>query len=496
GGADSLVNFTNLVRNLTELSGSTLRYNMIKIIHYSISLLIFGLTFSCKLPLNEVNYYLGNRIYSNDILYKINFNKDTLSGHVIYLDQYLDEIDYLPLQGLVTKDSVKWITERFNQDYFSNTGILSTTGEIKIQRNLVRTNEKIDSVFLTKITLQDYKQKIQEALAPPELINIKKDTIIDNYLFELTVNNWNPETFYGNTTFIIKNKTTKKVLQTILSDNFWFNENLFFGFNTDYNFDGIKDLTFYNGNNGGYGTMTYDYYIYDINKDQFILNNDLSKIASGMGIEIVPDKKQIISYQKSGCCWHEKTTYAIINNKFCPILILEVDEDDFPYHKLTKIKWDKKGNKKEEIVERIIDFEGEEEENRITTLLSFQLENRNKVVLFKTEEYNVSEYDGYGWGLCFVIIKPNGAIQYFSKKHYTHFVMNKEKSELYFESTLITKDEIHYLINQTKSNNNISNIQLSITTNNKTITYNGNLNTLVGSFEELSNTTLENLLNK
>jgi len=90
---------------------------------------------------------------------------------------------------------------------------------------------------------------------PPELRTLYRDTIIDEYRFQVIVRDWNPETFYGNSTIVIRNKLTNAVVQQINSDNFNFNQKLGFGY-FDVNFDGINDLMFYNGNNGAYMTMT------------------------------------------------------------------------------------------------------------------------------------------------------------------------------------------------------------------------------------------------
>ncbi len=160
---------------------------------------------------------------------------------------------------------------------------------------------------------------------PPELRTLYRDTIIDEYRFQVIVRDWNPETFYGNSTIVIRNKLTNAVVQQINSDNFNFNQKLGFGY-FDVNFDGINDLMFYNGNNGAYMTMTYDYYLFDKKANRFVLNEQLAEIAGGIGITFDEENKRIISYGRGSCCWHIQRAYIFRNNRFEEVKSLVFDQ--------------------------------------------------------------------------------------------------------------------------------------------------------------------------
>ncbi|KHS67625.1 hypothetical protein RC90_10105 [Pectobacterium brasiliense] len=95
----------------------------------------------------------------------------------------------------------------------------------------------------------------------------------------------------------------------------------------DANFDHHADIILRNGNNGAYGGPSYDVYLFDVAKQQFTLNAPLTELASSnLGLfEIDGKRKTITTSTKSGCCWHQSSTYQIANNK--PVLIAETTEE-------------------------------------------------------------------------------------------------------------------------------------------------------------------------
>ncbi|MFW5405216.1 lysozyme inhibitor LprI family protein [Pectobacterium carotovorum] len=95
----------------------------------------------------------------------------------------------------------------------------------------------------------------------------------------------------------------------------------------DANFDHHADIILRNGNNGAYGGPSYDVYLFDVAKQQFTLNAPLTELArSNLGLfEIDGKRKTITTSTKSGCCWHQSSTYQIANNK--PVLIAETTEE-------------------------------------------------------------------------------------------------------------------------------------------------------------------------
>ena len=85
----------------------------------------------------------------------------------------------------------------------------------------------------------------------------------------------------------------------------------------DFNFDGSEDLAIRNGNNGGYGGPSYDVYVYYATKKQFVPAADLTELASSkLGMfQVDAKRKRLITFEKSGCCWHMTTEYAVVPGK-------------------------------------------------------------------------------------------------------------------------------------------------------------------------------------
>lgn len=81
----------------------------------------------------------------------------------------------------------------------------------------------------------------------------------------------------------------------------------------DFNFDGSTDIAIRNGNNSAYGGPSYDVYVYNISKRKFVLSDELTELAtSKLGMFSVDKaRKRLITFEKSGCCWHQTTHYAI-----------------------------------------------------------------------------------------------------------------------------------------------------------------------------------------
>ena len=82
----------------------------------------------------------------------------------------------------------------------------------------------------------------------------------------------------------------------------------------DFNFDGSADLAIRNGNNSGYGGPSYDVYVYNSTRKQFVPSDELTDLAtSKLGMfQIDAKRKRLITYEKSGCCWHMTTEYAVV----------------------------------------------------------------------------------------------------------------------------------------------------------------------------------------
>ena len=304
------------------------------------------LIISCKKK-HELNpYYLALDEDKNQFaLFQIKIKKDSVFGNVFWINRK----DTTQIKGYL-KDSVL-IFRTYRNDIdenFEYEGIIKTGSEIFLKRREVDSIFKPDNFILKTISFEKYSLIQKKVLAPPKLLELKKDTIIGEYLFELKVKNWNPETMLGNTTFTIKNKKSNETLQTIISNEFNFNKHLSYGF-SDINFDGINDLTFFTGFRGSYGTQTYDYYIYNTEKNKFVFNKQLTDIASGMGIEFDTVKKRILSFEKSGCCWHKEEAFVFKGDSLMLIKRMTIDEkEDVTIENKIKGKWHKTYKKVED----------------------------------------------------------------------------------------------------------------------------------------------------
>jgi uncharacterized protein len=84
----------------------------------------------------------------------------------------------------------------------------------------------------------------------------------------------------------------------------------------DFNFDGREDFAIQNGNNGGYGGPSYDVYLFDPTTGRFNFNEPMSQlIEETLGFfEVDRAKKVLRTTAKSGCCYHEFTTYRVEKN--------------------------------------------------------------------------------------------------------------------------------------------------------------------------------------
>ncbi|MCB2410078.1 XAC2610-related protein [Hymenobacter lucidus] len=85
----------------------------------------------------------------------------------------------------------------------------------------------------------------------------------------------------------------------------------------DFNFDGTEDLAIRNGNNSGYGGPSYDVYVYASRPRKFIRSAELTALASEkLGMFMVDKKrKRLVTFEKSGCCWHLTTEYEVLPGK-------------------------------------------------------------------------------------------------------------------------------------------------------------------------------------
>ncbi len=94
----------------------------------------------------------------------------------------------------------------------------------------------------------------------------------------------------------------------------------------DINFDGNLDVVIFNGHHGASGIMTYSGYL--LSEDKYVYSESFSNIlAAGIDTE----KKEILSWWKSGAASHSHGKYKFIDGEFVVVEILSIywaqDED-------------------------------------------------------------------------------------------------------------------------------------------------------------------------
>lgn len=85
----------------------------------------------------------------------------------------------------------------------------------------------------------------------------------------------------------------------------------------DFNFDGTEDVALRNGSGGNYGSASYDVYVFNSTRNQFVSSKELTEIASsyqGM-FDVDPKRKRLTTYARSGASMHYTYEYQVIPNK-------------------------------------------------------------------------------------------------------------------------------------------------------------------------------------
>lgn len=118
-------------------------------------------------------------------------------------------------------------------------------------------------------------------------------------------------------------------------------EPLYFG---DFNFDGTEDVAVRNGSGGNYGSPSYDVYVFNSTKMQFVPSAELTELASGyQGMFGVDEKnKRLSTFARSGPVYYTYQ-YEVVPKKGI-VLVYEKTEDHT--HEVVKITVKKKVNNK------------------------------------------------------------------------------------------------------------------------------------------------------
>lgn len=163
------------------------------------------------------------------------------------------------------------------------------------------------------------------------------------YDAQLIVKNCDKDECAGSAKIILFKKGNKRVFQTLTSNdlNFYLDKKQQPSVNIiqlydeqsplifdDFNFDGQQDLAIRNGNESSYGGPSYDVYVFNKTRQQFVMSSELTELAiENLGMfQTDAKRKRIITFAKSGCCFHVTSEYAVIPNKGLK-LVHEVTED-------------------------------------------------------------------------------------------------------------------------------------------------------------------------
>lgn len=271
-----------------------------------------------KLDLSKKKYFLGKRDCCNDeyMIFELKDKDNSLRGKVTHISFIKDSST--SIKGTI-KDSIINFTYKESGWRDSTAYGIIGMNEIKIKLN------GYNKLTLQEIDSNTYYRKYLEVY--PKLMNLEKDTILGNYLFEIRIKNWNSRTGYGKSTITIKDKTSREEIQQIKSDEFYYpiKNKLYSGYGGDYNFDGYIDLSYSTGKKGPYASYSANYYIYDKSEKRFIRNIEYENIANSVAFKVDTINKIMISYNKGSCCIHYTDAYKWKNNKIELFKTLIVD---------------------------------------------------------------------------------------------------------------------------------------------------------------------------
>lgn len=202
-------------------------------------------------------------------------------------------------------------------DYLKNPAFIKNKdGEFVLQ-----SSEDLEAGDSYRVRFMEYRLENKSATFKLDTTYIfeehfSRNTVIDSLYFQLTCKDHDPENYLGKSEVKITNLRTGKLIQVIKSEEFWFNQELSVDYK-DVNFDGYKDLLLSTGYGGSYGSPTNNYYLFDTTRNRFVYHAGLTEQEqrSCWLLEFNAQKKQVISHEKSGCCWHRTSTFEYKEGK-------------------------------------------------------------------------------------------------------------------------------------------------------------------------------------
>lgn len=124
------------------------------------------------------------------------------------------------------------------------------------------------------------------------------------------------------TSFLLRPDQQPPVNKTLLYDE---QSAINFG---DFDFDGNSDLALCDGTNGGYGMPSYQIYLFSPKLNRFVHSPAFTRLVQGESLgmfEVDAKRKVIKTFSKSGCCYHTRQEFNVVNHR--PLKVLEITED-------------------------------------------------------------------------------------------------------------------------------------------------------------------------
>lgn len=238
-----------------------------------------------------------------------------------------------PVERAVCADSsLSALDERLAQSYkqaLAKAGEGDLTLRIEERQWLDDTSARCDGGDLVPCIREAYAARIGEldSRAPFDPASIKEDRYTDKSRFFDFIVRMQPRDPGGNEgpgRVLVFKKGAAAPFQTITIDNICDYDVIEVG---DFNFDGHEDLAIQNGNGGGYGSPSYDVYLFSPTQASFKFSKPFSELA-GRSLDFFHldvARKRLSTSMKSGCCYHETDEFEVTNNR--PVPVSRVVED-------------------------------------------------------------------------------------------------------------------------------------------------------------------------